>query len=118
MNIKVLLALALLCAVQTAGAVRVIKLIERPFELSVGDLSLPSETTGTLTFKPCDGCRAEIRRLSTSTAFLLNGGPVDFATFSAVVNDLRSKPATANHPAAVFLDIETGRVTRLSIYRR
>jgi len=118
MNIKVLLALALLCAAHSAGAVRVIKLIERPFELSVGDLSLPSESTGTLTFTPCEGCRAEIRRLSASTRFLLNGGLVDFAAFSAVVSDLRSKAATVNHPAAVFLDIETGRVTRLSIYKR
>ena len=118
MKRKIFFVVALLCVAHSAGAVRVLRQLEQPFELTVGQLNLPTDPLGTVTFRSCADCRPEIRRLNGSTVFLLNDRAVDFATFRQVVMDLRSRAATANHPAALFLDIETGRVTRLSVYAR
>jgi hypothetical protein len=118
MKSRIFFVLALLCIAHSAGAVRVLRQLEQPFELSVSQLNLPTDALGTMTFKMCADCRTEIRRLSGDTAFMLNDRAVDFATFRQVVTDLRSRTASANHPAAVFVDIATGRVTRLSVHAK
>jgi hypothetical protein len=118
MTSRILVAAALLCLVNTAGAVRVLEQLEKPVELTVSQITLPTGETGTLSFKECDECRTSSHRVTSATKYLLNGREVPLADFLIVIEEIRSNRRVAETTnAAVFLDIATERVTRVSVKR-
>jgi hypothetical protein len=116
MNRQILATIALVLTLDTAGAVRVLEQVERPVELSLGDLTLPTADGGNLTFKECPRCGISSHRVTSETVYMVNGQTLPFAEFAKAVELIRDKrDGDAKTFAAVFLDIESGRVTRVEI---
>lgn len=51
--------------------------ITEAYELTLGDLRLPGSVVGTLTFKRCAECEAQIARVTSKTRYVINNR--DFA---------------------------------------
>jgi hypothetical protein len=113
---RIVIATALLLAVDTAGAVRVIEQVERAVELTLGDLVLPQPGGTTVSFAECSACAINTHRLSSSTVYTVNGRIVPLAEFLALADEIAAKPSgRSGAVATVFLDIKTGRLTRIEL---
>jgi hypothetical protein len=113
---KLLVSLALLLTLDTAGAVRVIEQVERAVELTLADLSLPSSDAGTISFSECPNCGVSTHRLTASTVYKANGTVVAYADLLRVAGEISDKPnGAASAVAVVFLDLATGRITRIEV---
>ena len=116
MAIRTLVAVTLLAALATANATRVIEQVERGFELSLADLTLPSVPTGGMTFRRCADCAFTTHALTSSTQFLINNQDLPFEEFIRVAKDLRADRRTSEETfAGIFVDIDSGRVTRVML---
>jgi hypothetical protein len=113
---RILVAVALLLTLDTAGAVRVLEQVERAVELTLADLNLPSADGSTISFSECARCGISTHRLSDSTVYQANRQTLALADFLRVVAEIRERDRGRDSAvAAVFLDIATGRVTRIEI---
>jgi hypothetical protein len=117
MRTQIFTTLVLLGLFNSAGAVRVLKEVERPFEIAVGQLTLPKDTGGSLTLRGCDACRIGSYRLQGTTVFVLDGRQIPYADFSHAVDALRGSAAGEATVVSVFVDRDTERVTRVSVHR-
>lgn len=114
MSIRTLVAFTLLAALGTANATRVIEQLERGFELSLADLTLPTVPTGGITFRRCADCAFTTHALTSSTQLRINDQDLPFEEFIRVAKDLRADRRTIEATfAGIFIDIESGRVTRV-----
>jgi hypothetical protein len=105
-----------LLLVDTAGAVRVLEQLERPVELTLADLTLPAAGGTTISFSECTTCGSSTHRLQDTTVFKANGRVVTLAELLLVADEIRGKPNGADRAMAlVFLDIQTGRITRIEL---
>ena len=111
---------ALLAVLGTAHATRVLEQPERSYEIPLSQLTLPATASGGLTVKACDECAYATHVLGASTRYLVNNQPVEFVDFSRIVGDLRGNSGLLEKTVAgIFIDIDTGRVNRVSLnYRR
>ena len=113
---QLLLATLLLASFQGAFGFKVLEQTERAVELTLGDLNLPSSTTGTVSFKACASCAIDTHRVTEATVYQVNFQTLTLAEFLRVANEFRSRPGgRENTVGAVFLDVKTGRVTRILI---
>ena len=113
---KLFTAAVLLLAFDTAGAVRVIEQVERAVELTLGDLMLPSPGGSTISFRECATCTINTQQLTDSTEFKANGQTVQLVDFLRIADEIASKPnGKSSAVAAVFLDINSGRLTRVEL---
>ncbi len=117
MMIRLLTTLALLGLFNTAGAARLLEEVERPFEITVSQLTLPRETEGSLTLRACDTCRFSTYRLQGATKFVLDSREVMYAEFLSAVDALRASSAAERTVVSVFIDRTTERVTRVIVHR-
>ena len=116
MTRQILVTIALLLTLDTAGAVRVIEQVERPVELVLGDITLPSADGGNISFSECPTCGISTHRLTDATVYKVNRQPVAFADFLRLVAEIRTKPnGNTSTFAGVFLDIASGRITRVEV---
>jgi hypothetical protein len=116
---RIFALLALLATVGTANATRVIEQPERSFELGLAQLTLPSSATGGVSFKTCESCAYSTHVLQSSTRFAVNGQAVPFAEFTRIAEELRANRTTRETTfAGVFIDADTGRVTRITLRHR
>jgi hypothetical protein len=112
---KLLVTLALLLLVDTAAALRVIEQVERAVELTLVQLRLPTDGT-TITFAECPTCGSSTHRLTDSTVLRANGQTLSLPEFLSVAAAIADKPEGAEQAmAVVFLDIATGRITRIEL---
>lgn len=113
---KFFVTLALLALVDTAAAVRVLDQVERPVELTLADLTLPAPGGTTISFSECPTCGSSTHRLTDTTLFVANGSAVALADFLRIADEIRDKPNGAERAmAVVFLDVATGRITRIEM---
>lgn len=113
---KTLIAAALLLAVDTAGAVRVIEQVERAVELTLADLDLPATGGTTVSFRECGTCVISTHQLTDSTVFEANGQTVPLIDFLQIADEIGAKPNGERRAVAtVFFDIATGRLTRIEL---
>ena len=113
---QLLVTLALLLLVNTAGAVRVLEQVERPVELSLADLTLPAAGGTTVSFSECATCGSSTHRVTDTTLFVANGAMVSWADFLVIAGEISDKPDGAKKAmAVVFLDVATGRITRIEM---
>ena len=120
MTIRILIAAAVFSfsLVNSAGAVRVLDQAERGVELSVNQLTLPTDGSGTLSFKTCAECRISTHSVTATTKYLLNGREMALADFLLVIEEIRStRTGAETATAAVYLDLATERVTRVAVNR-
>jgi len=116
---RIFATFALLAVLGTAHATRVLEQPERSYEISLSQLTLPSTASGGLTVKACDACAYTTHVLSASTQYFVNNRPVPFADFSRIAGDRRGNRALLEKTVAgVFIDIDTGRVNRVSLNYR
>lgn len=103
----------------TSAATQVYDAIENGFEIAVADLALPGDAGGNVTFRTCDSCPLASHRLTDTTTFSYNGQPVAWPDFLKSVNDARRSPTLRQRAsAAVFVDVNTKRVTRIIVFAR
>jgi hypothetical protein len=116
MTHKIVIAIALLLAVDTASALRVLELVERAVELTLADLTLPSAGGTTISFSECARCGVSTHRLTDATVYQANGQTLALVDFLRVADEIGDRQRGAERAsAAVFLDIATGRVTRIEL---
>ena len=114
----ILIAAALFALANSAGAVRVLEPVERAAELTLSQLTLPAGTDGTLSFRTCADCRLSSHRVTATTKYLLDGSELPLEDFRRAIEEIReSRAANDSTTAAVFLDLATERVTRVSVRR-
>jgi hypothetical protein len=116
MTRQILATIALLLTLDTAGAVRVLEQIERGVELTLGDLSLPTGDNGAISFSECPRCGVSTHRLTDATVYEFNGQTLAWPEFLRIVGEVRQRSdGNDSTIAAVFLDIASGRVTRIEV---
>ena len=115
MTRQLLATFALLLWIDSASAVRVIEQIERPVELTLDELNF-SAGGSVVSFSECATCGSSTHRVTDSTVYKVNGRTLPLADFLSVIGEIRQRPgADGKTFAVVFLDLESGRVTRLEI---
>lgn len=116
---RILATLALLAALGTAHAARVIEQPERSYELSLSQLALPSAPGGGLTLRPCADCAYRTHVLSAATEYFVNNRPVAFEDFSRIAEELRADRRRVQTTfVGVFIDVETERVRRVTLLHK
>jgi hypothetical protein len=106
MTIRILAILALLGFMGSASAFRVLGQPERPFELTLSQVTLPKDTAGSVTLHECDTCRISTRRFFDGAKFVIDGRELRYADFLLVVNDLRGNTKTNDTTVVnVYIDI-------------
>jgi len=109
-------ALVIAALASSAQAVRVIEQVERPVELALGELALPTDATGQVTYRACPTCALESHSLTQDTLYNLNGQAMSFEDFLAGIDEIRAMPSVeARAFAGVFFDVNTERVTRVIV---
>jgi hypothetical protein len=95
---------------------RVVKILEKSYELELRDVSFPSDALGSITVRPCDTCSYTAHTTTASTIFLVNDKPVVYDDFVKTVDERRktSRPTFVG----VYYDIESKHVTRVSLKAR
>jgi len=111
---QILVATVALLVLDTASAVRVLELVERAVELTLDDLSLPSDGGSTISFSECPTCGVSTHRLTDQTVYEVNRRPLPLVEFLSVAADLRERQ-NSSAVATVYLDIASGRVTRVAV---
>jgi hypothetical protein len=114
---RFVVTIALLLTFNTAGAARVLEMLERAVELTLLGVTLPTDIGGTISFKSCGGCTYSTHRTTDATTFEVNGQAIAFSEFLGVVREIHDVPGTAEDEAllTVYLDIATDRVTRVAL---
>ena len=111
-----LVALALVLGCDTAGAVRVVEQVERAVELTLDQLTLPSQGGSTISFRECDDCSIKTHVLPNTTVYMANQQIVGLPDFLRIAHEIEGKPNGAKQAmAVVFLDIATERITRIEM---
>jgi hypothetical protein len=112
----VLPLLLALGSIGSASAFRVLDQVEAPYELSLAAVQLPADARGAVSFKTCDSCRTVTHRVSTSTRYFLNRAEVTLEGLNLAATNIRRSGESADRTlVAVFIDIESHRVTRIAI---
>jgi hypothetical protein len=113
---RILATFALLVAAGTADATRVLEQPERSVELGLAQLRLPTSGGGGLTLKECADCAYSTHVLTQATTYFANGQGLPFEEFARVVAELEGSQRAADRAfAVVFIDVDTGRVTRVTL---
>ncbi len=95
MHIRKLLAVVLLGLSLSAAAD--FTTITEAYEVAVGDLRMPRNTGGTLTFKQCSDCELQTLLVTSKTRYVLNDRDVELAEFKERLAGARNKTATVMH---------------------
>ena len=112
MSRQVLATLALLLLTNSAAALRVIEQVERPVELTLAQLTLPSAGGTTVSFSECPTCSTSTHRLSDSAVFKVNGQTLPLDEFLLAADEINNDESAV---AVVFLDLATERITRIEV---
>jgi len=114
---RLLITLALALSFATGAAARTIILLERGVELTLPRVKLPAALGGTVTFQVCATCNYNTHLTTATTEYLVNGRALPFSEFLRVVEEIYDRPGTPEDDAVVtvFLDLETDRVTRVTL---
>lgn len=116
---RIFATFALLAVLGTAHATRVLEQPERPYELQLSQLTLPSTASGGLAIKACDECAYTTHVLSARTEYFVNRQKVAFEDFSRIAGEVRAnRRALDTAVAGVYVDVDTGRVTRVTLVYR
>lgn len=95
MQIRKLLALALLGL--SLSAVADFTTIIEAYEVDIGDLRLPRNAGGTLTFKRCTSCEFETVLVNSRTRYVIDDRDVTLAEFKERLAGVRKEAVTVLH---------------------
>ena len=109
-----IVALLLLSLAAPAGARTIIQL-ERAFAMTLPGVKLPAGDVGTVSFKTCADCPYRTHRTMAETVYQANGRSLPLVDLLRVVDDIERAGKQDDTVVAVFLDIATERVTRVTL---
>ena len=95
MHIRKLLALVLLGLSLTAAAD--FTTITEAYEVNSGDMRLPRNTGGTLTFKQCSDCDSQTLLVNGRTRYVIDGRDVELIEFKERMAAVRDETVTVLH---------------------
>ena len=95
MHIRKLLALVLLGLSLTAAA-DYTTLVEA-YEVNSGEMRLPRNTGGTLTFKTCSDCESQTLLVNSGTRYVIDGRDVQLTEFKERMAGVRNESVTVMH---------------------
>ncbi|HEX9875822.1 MAG TPA: hypothetical protein VGC50_04130 [Gammaproteobacteria bacterium] len=105
-----------LSTLSSAWAYRVLDQIENAYELTLGVVTLPAGSSGSVIFTACETCRTTSLRVSAETTYFANGSQVSLADLRGLADRLRATAAGRERTAVyVFYDPRTLQVTRLAL---
>ena len=110
MHIRLLFASLLVLV--SVSAVADFETIERAYEVSLSDLTVPVAATGTLLFKECSDCETRAIRMSDDTRFTVNGKQVELRIFRKAVFGVRDRRAIM---VIVHHRLESDTITSLNV---
>jgi hypothetical protein len=117
MILRTLGAFALLLTFSAANGARLMEQPERPYELSLAQITLPSSASGAVTIKPCESCPYTTHVLTSATEFYINDQPLPYAEFSQLASELLGSRRERAF-VTVFVDVTSERVTRVKLRDR
>jgi hypothetical protein len=110
MKFKVLIAAILLgLALPVAADFRTVALAH---EVALTDLRVPQSESGTVSFKTCDECSYQSKRVGEGTQWVLNGKSLPLAKFRRGLLSIRDRDAAA---VTVLHHLEQDRVIRVEV---
>ena len=113
---RILATAALLAIFSTAQAARILDQPEQGYELTLEQLTLPSTASGGVAMKRCDDCTYSTHVLTSSTQYFVNGHILPFDEFKRIADGLRAdRAARETALTGLFIDVDTGRVTRMTL---
>ena len=112
---KPLLIVALLLSFAAPVGARTIIELERAFAVTLPDVKLPAGDVGTVSFKTCADCAYRTHRTMATTTYEANGRSLPLLDFLAVVDGIERAGKQDDAVVAVFLAIDTERVTRVTL---
>jgi hypothetical protein len=116
---KIFAALAVLGTFGTAHAARMLEQPEEGYELMLEQLTLPSSASGGVTMKSCAECAYSTHLLTSTTQYFVNGRALPFDEFKQIADELRAdRIARETALTCLFLDVDTGRVTRVTLLHK
>ena len=107
MHIRKLLALVLIGLSLSAAAD--FTTIAEAYEVTVGDMRLPRNTGGTLTFKRCPDCELQTLLVNSGTRYVIDGRDVQLTEFKERLAGARKETATVIH------DLESNTITAIKV---
>ena len=113
---KKLTLVTLLGLASLANAQSSFQLVEGGFELTLADVTLPNSTAGTMIVQECASCDRQSLLVNASTVYRLPTGDVSLADFRAAVNELMLTVDGRETYVSVFYNLQTRRVTRVSLH--
>ena len=117
MNRLIIAGMAALCMLaNTVWAYRVLEQPEEGYELVLADIEIPRSATGSIRFRPCDGCTAVSFRVANTTLYFANGSPLVFMDFFEAASRFRGlEDGGDNTVVYVFVNKSSGLVSRLML---
>ena len=109
------LIVALLLSLAAPAGARTIVELERAFVMTLPGVKLPAAEVGTVSFKTCADCAYRTHRTMATTVYEANGRSLPLSEFLLVVDDIEHAGKQDDAVVAVFLDIATERVTRVTL---
>ena len=95
MHIRKLLALVLIGLSLTAAADYTT--LTEAYEVNSGDMRLPRNTGGTLTFKRCSDCDLQTLLVNSGTRYVIDGRDVQLTEFKERMAGVRNESVTVMH---------------------
>ena len=86
--------------------------ITEAYEVDLSDLRLPGSENGTLTFKQCSDCEAQILRVTGKTRYLINDRDFALAEFKEQLRRVRNRKTEA---ATVMHHPESNTITAINV---
>ena len=112
-----IIPLALTLVSISAAAGQTLELVDGAYEAVLADVTFPSSTAGNLVVKMCATCDGQVLPVDSGTAFVGTTGPMPLQDFLEQVAELR-QTSNGNYSTAVgvFYNLETNRITRVSLH--
>jgi len=115
----ILVIAGLVSVSSSAWAYRVLEPIENAHELSLGQVRLPDNERGMITFTACDTCRTTALRVTGATQYFANGTLVALEDLRETAADLLAT-TEGRETASIYIyyDIASLRVNRVKLSYR
>ena len=89
-------------------------IVSRAYEIAVGELRLPGNVVGSISFKDCDSCAMQTIRVTTETQYVLNNRAVSLADFKVAVKSIVDKQ---HNIATVIHHLQSNAIIAVHVFK-
>jgi hypothetical protein len=109
----ILVAALAFTASASAQVPRVIRSLEKSYELAFGDVVFPTTAVGSVNIEPCENCPRVLHSVTPTTVYLHNDIQLSFDEFQKLLADRRSTSRPTY--VGVYYSVDTNLVTRIRV---